>query len=163
MFEKYVEQVLDIFNYVDSILITDKKGKIRYYHSNRTDLNQIDKKTVIGKNIIELYCNLTRESSTVYEVLRTGKPIINYKQELKVESGKVIEAITSTMPIQEDDEVIGTIDVSSYSVEQVDVQKKVKSRNQLYKLEDIVTIDYNMNRLKSKIKKVANTSSSVIS
>lgn len=162
MFEKYVEQVLDIFNYVDSILITDKKGKIRYYHSNRTDLNQIDKKTVIGKNIIELYCNLTRESSTVYEVLRTGKPIINYKQELKVESGKVIEAITSTMPIQEDDEVIGTIDVSSYSVEQVDVQKKVKSRNQLYKLEDIVTIDYNMNRLKSKIKKVANTSSSVL-
>lgn len=162
MFEKYVEQVLDVFNYVDSILITDKQGVIKYYHSNRTDLNKIDKKAVIGKNILELYRNLTKESSTVYEVLKTGKPIINYKQGLKIENGEIIEAITSTMPLHENGEIIGTIDVSSYSVEQVNTRKKIKTKNQLYTLEDIVTVDYEMNQLKSNIKKVANTPSSVL-
>lgn len=162
MFEKYVEQVLDMFNYVDSILITDREGVIKYYHSNRIDLNKRDKKTVVGKNILELYTNLTKESSTVYEVLKTGKSIMNYKQELKIENGQVIEAITSTMPINENDEIIGTIDVSSYSAEQVNVQKKIKGPNGLYQLEDIVTIDYNMNQLKSQIKRVANTPSSVL-
>ena len=31
MFEKYIEQILKIFRYVDSALITDEKGIIRYY------------------------------------------------------------------------------------------------------------------------------------
>lgn len=162
MFEKYAQQVLDVFNYVDSILITDKKGIIRYYHSNRTDLNKIDKQTIIGKNIIDLYGNLTKENSTVYDVLRTGKPIFNYKQELQIDNGEIIEAITSTMPLQENDEIIGTIDVSSYSVERLNTKKKIKTKEQLYSLEDIVTIDFKMNELKANIKKVAGTSSSVL-
>lgn len=162
MFEKYVEQVLDVFNYVDSILITDRKGVIQYYHSNRTDLNKIDNETAKGKNILELYGNLTKENSTVYEVLKNGKPIFNHKQGLRIENGRIIEAITSTMPLHEKDEIIGTIDVSSYSAERINTTRKIKKKEELYTLEDIVTIDYKMNELKASIKKIASTPSSVL-
>lgn len=163
MYEKYVEQVLNIFNYVDSVLISDQKGNLRYYHTNRSDLHMLNKSDIIGKNILDLFVNLTEENSTVMQVLRTGKPILNSKQELLTENGVLVDAITSTLPIKEDEKVIGTIDVSSYAIETMTVsEKKTKSKEELYQLSDIVTIDSAMNELKEHIKKVANTSSAVM-
>ncbi len=163
MFEKYVEQALNIFNYVDSIVLTDDKGIIRYFHTNRSDINKLDKSQVLGKYILEMYENLTQDNSTILEVLNTGKPILNRRQELVNINGLKINAITSTLPIEENGKIIGTIDVSSYAAEPLAPLKKMPSRQKsLYQLSDIVSIDSRMNELKENIKKVAQTSSAVM-
>ncbi len=163
MFEKYVEQALNIFNYVDSIVLTDDKGIIRYFHTNRSDINKLDKSQVLGKYILEMYENLTQDNSTILEVLNTGKPILNCRQELVNINGLKINAITSTLPIEENGKIIGTIDVSSYAAEPLAPLKKMPSRQKsLYQLSDIVSIDSRMNELKENIKKVAQTSSAVM-
>ena len=163
MFEKYVEQALNIFNYVDSIVLTDDKGIIRYFHTNRSDINKLDKSQVLGKYILEMYENLTQDNSTILEVLNTGKPILNRRQELVNINGLKINAITSTLPIEENGKIIGTIDVSSYAAEPLAPLKKMPSRKKsLYQLSDIVSIDSRMNELKENIKKVAQTSSAVM-
>lgn len=163
MFEKYVEQALNIFNYVDSIVLTDDKGIIRYFHTNRSDINKLDKSQVLGKYILEMYENLTQDNSTILEVLNTGKPILNRRQELVNINGLKINAITSTLPIEENGKIIGTIDVSSYAAEPLAPLKKMLSRQKsLYQLSDIVSIDSRMNELKENIKKVAQTSSAVM-
>ena len=163
MFEKYVEQALNIFNYVDSIVLTDDKGIIRYFHTNRSDINKLDKSQVLGKYILEMYENLTQDNSTILEVLNTGKPILNRRQELVNINGLKINAITSTLPIEENGKIIGTIDVSSYAAEPLAPLKKMPSRQKsLYQLSDIVSIDSRMNDLKENIKKVAQTSSAVM-
>lgn len=163
MFEKYVEQALNIFNYVDSIVLTDDKGIIRYFHTNRSDINKLDKSQVLGKYILEMYENLTQDNSTILEVLNRGKPILNRRQELVNINGLKINAITSTLPIEENGKIIGTIDVSSYAAEPLAPLKKMPSRQKsLYQLSDIVSIDSRMNELKENIKKVAQTSSAVM-
>ena len=163
MFEKYVEQALNIFNYVDSIVLTDDKGIIRYFHTNRSDINKLDKSQVLGKYILEMYENLTQDNSTIPEVLNRGKPILNRRQELVNINGLKINAITSTLPIEENGKIIGTIDVSSYAAEPLAPLKKMPSRQKsLYQLSDIVSIDSRMNELKENIKKVAQTSSAVM-
>jgi len=163
LFEKYVEQALNIFNYVDSIVLTDDKGIIRYFHTNRSDINKLDKSQVLGKYILEMYENLTQDNSTILEVLNTGKPILNRRQELVNINGLKINAITSTLPIEENGKIIGTIDVSSYAAEPLAPLKKMPSRQKsLYQLSDIVSIDSRMNELKENIKKVAQTSSAVM-
>lgn len=163
MFEKYVEQALNIFNYVDSIVLTDDKGIIRYFHTNRSDINKLDKSQVLGKYILEMYENLTQDNSTILEVLNTGKPILNRRQELVNINELKINAITSTLPIEENGKIIGTIDVSSYAAEPLAPLKKMPSRQKsLYQLSDIVSIDSRMNELKENIKKVAQTSSAVM-
>lgn len=163
MFEKYVEQALNIFNYVDSIVLTDDKGIIRYFHTNRSDINKLDKSQVLGKYILEMYENLTQDNSTILEVLNTGKPILNRRQELVNINGLKINAITSTLPIEENGKIIGTIDVSGYAAEPLAPLKKMPSRQKsLYQLSDIVSIDSRMNELKENIKKVAQTSSAVM-
>lgn len=163
MFEKYVEQALNIFSYVDSIVLTDDKGIIKYFHTNRSDINMIDKSSIIGKHILDMYENLTKENSTILEVLRTGKPVLNQRQELVNTSGLKINAVTSTLPIEENEKIIGTIDVSSYAVEPLAISKKMPARQKaLYQLSDIVSVDSKMSQLKENIKKVSKTSSAVM-
>lgn len=163
MFEKYVEQALNIFSYVDSIVLTDDKGIIKYFHTNRSDINMIDKSRVPGKHILDLYENLTKENSTILKVLRTGTPILNQKQELVNKNGLRINAITSTLPIEENDKIVGTIDVSSYAVEPLILSdQSPRIPESLYKLSDIVSVDRRMNELKKNIKKVSETSSAIM-
>ena len=163
VFEKYVEQALSIFNYVDSIVLTDARGIIRYFHTNRQDINMLDNSQVIGKHILEMYANLTPESSTILKVLRSGQPVLNKKQELVNIHGDRISAITSTLPIEENGRIIGTMDVSSYAAEPLAPPHRLTcSRQRLYTLADIVTIDGRMNELKENIRKVAKTSSAVM-
>lgn len=163
MFEKYLDQVLKIFKYVDSVLITDDKGIIKQFFTNRSDINMIKRDEAIGKSILDLYQNLNEGNSTVIEVLKTGKPVINFKQKLLNANGLTINAISSTVPITEEGRIIGTIDVSSYAAEHLTVEEeKLRSGDDLYRLSDIVTIESQMNSLKGKIKKVANTASNVL-
>ena len=39
MSEKYVEQVLNIYNHVDTVILTDTKGYITYFVTYRPDVN----------------------------------------------------------------------------------------------------------------------------
>ncbi|MFQ9426898.1 MAG: sigma-54 interaction domain-containing protein [Anaerovoracaceae bacterium] len=163
MFEKYVEQALNIFSYVDSIALTDDKGIIKYFHTNRSDINMLDKSQILGTYILDMYQNLTRENSTVLKVLSTGVPILNQKQELVNTSGLKINAITSTLPIEENGKIVGTIDVSSYAVEPLTLSERIpRSPKTFYQLSDIVSIDSRMNELKENIKKISQTSSAVM-
>ena len=163
MFERYIEQILKIFQYVDSALITDEKGIIRYYYTGREDLNRLEKEQVIGKHILEVYVNLKDSTSTVMEVIRTKKPVLNMKQELVTGEDNVIHAITSTLPIMEGSRLIGTIDVSSYAEESMVISTEmIKKDRELYTLDDIVSLSDDMVELKEKIQRVSNTDSSVL-
>ena len=39
MINRYLDQILNVFNYVDSLLLTDVKGMVLYYKNFRNDLN----------------------------------------------------------------------------------------------------------------------------
>ena len=77
MLSRYVEQLLNVYNYIDGIVITDKYGYIEYYKNYRPDLNNLKEKEVRRKHITEVYPDLTEETSSILRVLKTGKPISN--------------------------------------------------------------------------------------
>ena len=58
MFEKYIEQVLKIFHYVDSALITDEKGNIQYYYTRKEYINGLNEEEVIGRHILDIFSNI---------------------------------------------------------------------------------------------------------
>ena len=84
MLSRYVEQLLNVYNYIDGIVITDKYGYIEYYKNYRPDLNNLKEKEVRRKHITEVYPDLTEETSSILRVLKTGKPISNEFQVLKM-------------------------------------------------------------------------------
>ncbi len=70
MLRKYVEQILNLYNYIDGILVVDAKGIIEYFVTYRPDVNNLKEKDLIGRHVLEIYPNLTEESSSLLRVLK---------------------------------------------------------------------------------------------
>ena len=68
MSEKYVEQVLNIYNHVDTVILTDTNGYITYFVTYRPDVNPHRPKNMIGKHMLEAFPMLTEETGTGKEL-----------------------------------------------------------------------------------------------
>ena len=58
MLRRYVEQILSIYNYIDGLVVTNKKGIIECFITYRPDINELKEEDVIGKHVLEVYLNL---------------------------------------------------------------------------------------------------------
>ncbi len=168
MLRRYVEQLLELYNYVDGIIVTDKEGYIEYYAVFRSDMNSMKEREVYRKHIFEIYTNLTEESSSIMQVLRTGEPISNRYQILQTCKGHSISAVNTTMPIKDRDEIIGAVEVSRYvdsEYERKNISLSLREnvdQKKLYVLDDIITNSASMELVKSRIPMIADTDSSVL-
>ena len=168
MLRKYVEQILSLYNYIDGLMITDERGKIEYYMTYRPDLVSLREKDLIGKNLLEIYPDLTEETSSIMRVLKTGKPIFNEEQELRSYKGEILHVVNTTMPIMEEGRIVGAIDVSrymdpAYGRQNISISlKDSKESKNLYTVDDIIGKSDSMAVLKEKIPMIAATDSSVL-
>ena len=168
MLRRYVEQILNLYNYIDGIMVVDAKGMIEYYKTYRPDVNQLKESDVIGKSILDIYPNLTEETSSLLRVLKTGKPVSNEFQTLSTYKGQSIRAINTTMPIMDGDRIVGAVDVSRYVESDFERQniklelKEKQAEQALYTVDDIFTASQQMMLLKERIRMVAETDSSVL-
>ena len=162
-----IESILNIYNYFDGIIVTDKKGIINYYVNFRTDIYNLRLNQIIGKSILEIHPELKEEDSTIMQVLKTGQPIYDRIEHLTTPHGDCMTNLCSTLPILENGEIVGAIDLSR-GIDS-DVQRKFiempKVSNQsdsLYHVNDIVSASKQVNDLKSIISMVANTDSAIM-
>lgn len=168
MLRRYVEQILNLYNYIDGLVITDNNGIIEYYQTFRPDVNNLKEKDALGKKVLELYPDLTEETSSIMRVLKLGKPIFNELQNLITRKGQSIRAVNTTLPIKEGDRIVGAVEVSRYldeGVERQDISLSVKnydSVKHLYTVDDIKTNSQSMELIKERIPMVAATDSSVM-
>jgi arginine utilization regulatory protein len=162
MIRRYVEQIFNIFNYVDGVVVTDENAIIQYYKNSRPDLNNLQEKDVLGKHVLDVYVSLDVESSSILRVLRNGKPIPNEHQIFTNCNGQIVYAINTTLPIFDKGKLVGAVDVSSYERQGIMLSIKNHNMKKLYTLDDIMTVSPNMLSLKDKISKISDTDSSVM-
>ncbi len=144
---------------IDAILIVNKSNIIEYSAMVTEDRACLRTDDILGKNLYEVYPELNEGNSTHARVMATGLPVVNQKQTLTEPSGRRHTLLTSTFPIENNGEVIGSIDFSVDLSEQgADVSKERK----LYSVDDIVTCDPAMERIKDRILKVAENDSPVM-
>ncbi|MGF6376732.1 arginine utilization regulatory protein [Clostridiales Family XIII bacterium PM5-7] len=168
MLRRYVEQILSVYNYIDGIMVTDKYGYIEYYATFRPDVNNLKEKDILRKHVTEVYPTLNENTSSIMRVLKTGRPISNEYQTLVTYKGQSIRAVNTTMPIKDNDELIGVVDVSRYidsPYERQDISLSFKENltaKSLYTIDDIITNSQKMELIKERIPMIANTDSSVL-
>ena len=148
MIRRYVEQILNLYNYIDGLMVTNDKGIAEYYITYRPDINKLREEDVVGKNVCETYPDLDENTSSIMRVLKSGKPIYNEKQYLKTFKGENICAVNTTLPIKSGDKIIGAVDVSRY-IEPDMIRKEItlsvkenrslNSKNKIYTIDDIIT------------------------
>lgn len=160
--EDLLDQVSEIVRLCadsDGILIADRAGMLKYV---RSPLNFYYKSNdIVGKHILEVYPDLTEESSTILRVLRTGKPVYGERQELTNEKQQKVILEATTLPILVDGKVAGAVDSARFYVIG---QRVVRggTGSGLSTLERIITQDPAMQALKRRVEDVARLDSPVL-
>ena len=168
MLRRYAEQILNLYNYIDGIMIVDAKARIEFFTTYRPDVNLLQEKNLIGKHLLDIYPDLTGETSSILRVLKTGRPIFNEYQVLRTYDGQSIRAVNTTLPIKEGESIVGAVDVSRYidsDIERQDIVLQVKEAGEvksLYTVDDIITSSRQMEVIKERIAMIADTDSSVL-
>lgn len=167
MSEKYIEQILNIYNHVDTIILTDDKGYITYFITYRPDVNPHRPKNMVGKHMLEAFKTLTEETSSVMRVIKTGEPILNEIQEFPYDS-YVVRSINTTMPIKENGKLVGVANMIRYldgpfkrNEIVIDLKEK-KDFGIRYHIDDIEGCSESIFYLKQKIRMVSETDSAVL-
>ncbi|MCI8608050.1 MAG: sigma 54-interacting transcriptional regulator [Firmicutes bacterium] len=164
----YAEQVLNLYNYYAGAIMVNRSGIIEYYYNGRIDINSLTEKEVIGKSLFEVYPSVTQENSNILEVIRTGESKNNiYREEVNYK-GERYSALCDTVPIFDEDKIIGAIEVFLYLEERNKYMNIYLSeeergiREKQWMLEDIISASESMRLLKERIIKVSSTKSTVM-
>ncbi len=155
----------------DGIMEIDAQGIITFCNKKAAELDDIIADEVIGKPLLAVYPTLNKDTSTLYKVLRSGQPILNFSQTFSNYKGKVIVTINSTLPVYRDDVIVGALEISRdvtdvklMSEKIIELQSRINDKKRhpklaadstQYQLGDIITRDKVMLRLKERALKVA--------
>ena len=163
----------------DGVQIVDEKGNLVYCNRNSALLDDINIEDSIGKHITEIYPSLKEEESTLLKVLATELPILNREQTYRTYKGKNIATINSTLPIINEGQIAGAIeisrDITSYkelTEKVIDLQSQAKGSEESlkvqqsgkkgYHFEDIITVHSEFNRVKAIAMKAAATDIAIL-
>ncbi|MGG1663993.1 sigma-54 interaction domain-containing protein [Brevibacillus sp. NRS-1366] len=167
MITQYLQSISDLYDQIDALLITNKEGIIEYSVMYCHETDSFENEGFTGKHILEVYPSITRETSSHYRVMRSGKPIIGEKQTLTDKNGKSSFFVNSTFPIKYNHEVMGAIEASILASKDGKPlyrtsSKRKNAANSLYTLDDIITANAAMLEMKEKIKKISTGDSPVL-
>ena len=104
----------EIFDAIEEgIHIIDHAGKTILYNRAISEIEGLSQKQVVGKHILDLFPDWTKENSTLLTVLSSGKPILNREQSYLNFKGKNIKTINTTLPIYDGGKLVGAVDRKS--------------------------------------------------
>jgi arginine utilization regulatory protein len=140
------------------------------------DKNEIifkaESKYAVGKNILDIFDDVTMEDSSIYKVINTGKPIMNRIRTFSTMKGSRNVAVTSILPIFKDNEMIGAIEIfedinnskklSDMITEDTSGNLEYMPNGTKFTLNDIIGNCEGIQELKKKIFQIADSRSSVL-
>lgn len=171
MFEKMISSIFAMKNFFDEISIVDKNGIIRYCEIFIPDMYSFTADEIVGKHLFEVFKTSNEQNSEVFQVLKTGKPIILFKEDLITYKGDKVKGYSSTYPIYKDNELIGAAIAmkvldSSFNKEFIKIVDEGRGRKsqglENYTIDSLITNDPYMLSIKEKIRKVSKTDSAVL-
>ncbi len=166
MIGKWLNYMSKLHDGVDAILIADRHGVIEYSAMFSEQENGLIDEGFIGKHILEVYPELTEETSSHFRVMRMGAPVLNERQELTDFRGRQTILVSSTFPLEYSGELIGTMETSIICNRDSQLDGKnhwlIKPHKGLYILDDIVTQNPEMLMLKETALRVAANPSPVL-
>ncbi|OJV62151.1 MAG: sigma-54-dependent Fis family transcriptional regulator [Clostridiales bacterium 38-18] len=96
----------------EGVHIVDKKGRTILYNKAIEEIEGLSHQQVVGKHLLDIFPDWTKENSTLLTVLSSGVPIIDREQSYLNFRGKNIKTVNSTYPIFDGEELIGAIEIA---------------------------------------------------
>lgn len=157
----------------DNVLVVDQNGITIFY--DLADLHilkhiGLKPEEFLRKSVTSFYKNLPIEESTLMTVLKTGEPLWNIKQQLTSNNGFTYISKSSTFPLHNGTSIVGAIEFSKHYYQKENIQlleqfashKMYRKNNTIYTIDNLVSQSNVMEEIKSKIKKVSSTDSTIL-
>ena len=132
--KKILQNILQYSNI--GIHVIDKDRKTIIYNEVMANLEGLDIKQIMGKDLLDIFPSLDKDTSTLVKVLDTGMTIINRTQSYLNFKGKKITSVNSTIPLYSNKEIIGALEIannmthiSKLSDQLLELQNELKSNN----------------------------------
>ncbi len=151
----------DLVGRVDAIQIANKDHVLEFSAIVQENDHYLMVEDVYGKSLYDLYQNLTEENSTHARVMNTGTPVVNEEQILIKHNGQAFAINTSTFPLVNNGEIIGTIDFSFDLVPRNDRSIREERRG-LYNISRIISESKKIQDIIDKLPRIAETDSPVM-
>ena len=132
------------------IHLVDRNYRTIFYNKAMEELEGLSVNKVMGKNILEVFPSLTKETSTLVRAIENERKIVNRLQRYKNIRGEEITSVNTTLPLYDGEEVIGSLEISNnvtYIREMADellnLQKEIQLKNtrrgiNRYTFEDLI-------------------------
>jgi len=96
----------------EGIHAINKDGINIFYNETAAKLDGLDVREVLGRSVLDCFPSLTEQTSTLINVARSGKPVLNAQQTFKNMKGQPVTTINSTIPLRLHGKLIGAMEVS---------------------------------------------------
>lgn len=169
-YRKLLEILIE--NIDEGVHVIDKEGKTIIYNKAMESLEGLKGNEVIGKKILELFPSLNENTSTLCNVIKSGKPIGERYQSYVNKKGYNITAVNITLPIKIDDETYGAVEISKDFTKIKELYDRIihlsdKSKNELkanreYSFDEITGCSPKFLKCIELAKKAAKSSSTVL-
>lgn len=162
--------------YIDGITIINDNKEILFSVKFNHILNpSIGKEEgIVGKNLYEAFTNLSDSSSTLVKAMLLKQPIKRKRQDIIDLKGTKIKTMNLSIPIKSGSKVIGAIEISKEITDVIkeynenirldsSIMSDIKNLSNMklnrakYELDDIISNDRKINKIKLEIKKLSNS------
>lgn len=172
--EEFLGAILESID--EAIHAVNTDGITIYYNEVAARHDGLNRREVLGKPLLNVFPSLNERTSTLLNVLKTGKPLYNKTQTFVNLHGRKIETVNTTLPIVVSGEVLGAVEIAKdytklkeLAEKLVDIQKniqnkptKIKDQQASYHFGDLLTKDINFTQTKKKAEKLAKTNSPIL-
>lgn len=167
---KFVEKIVNIYTLVDDICVIDRNGFIVHLETFVHGAYSYNPTEMIGRHLFDVFPSSSEENSNLYLALRTGEASLNVETSWVSISGDCHHGFVDTFPIFAANDVVGAVEVARFFrdiSEKKDIRLNLSEElkpgtNLIYTLDDIITADPEMLKIKAKIRKISQYDSPVM-
>jgi arginine utilization regulatory protein len=178
---QWLPYVLDTMD--EGIHVVDKQGVTMVYNRAASRLDGVPSADVLGRHVLSVFPSLGQETSTLLQVLKSGKSIHNQPQTYTNFKGKQVHTINTTLPIYSGQSLIGALEIAKdmtqvkhlsdlvmslqeqvVGAKQRNTQRKKdeKPTSSKYTFADFLTADAEMKAILQRAERVARTTSPIL-
>ena len=111
---KFLQELIHGKGYIDGITIINLEGEILFTAKFNNKLGQDQgSEELVGKNFLDVYENLTPQTSTTIKAMERGTPAYVENQFLKTRGRDGITITSLSIPIKCGGRIVGAIDLST--------------------------------------------------
>ncbi len=109
----------------EGVHVVDQNGISIVYNKAMEEIEGLEESLVIGRHLLDIFPNWTKENSTLLTALNTKEPIINREQSYLNLKGKRIMTINTTFPIMDGEKLLGAVEIAKNLTAVTDMTEQI--------------------------------------